>query len=189
MSTINLSFPDQSYSDSNKPSVTTLKSDLTTIETATNALDNENIASDADIAISKTTLGTFTDWTDHVPTFAGFSADPTYHISRYMQLGKLMIYKYVGNADGTSDGTTFTMTIPGTPVLTGGRIDFEGFMVNNDVGGSGGTYMCNATVTSGSTLNLYRITGTFPILARSQAFTNVNGKGIAGSMTLIYEVS
>ena len=49
MPTIDLSFPDQSYSSTNKPSVTTLKNDLTLIQNAVNALDDANIASGAGI--------------------------------------------------------------------------------------------------------------------------------------------
>ena len=88
MATINLSFPDQSYSDSNLPSVTTLKSDLTAIETAINALDNNNIAVGANIdgdkieASSATNRGTASfdedSYTvtagDVKPQFLGFRA-------------------------------------------------------------------------------------------------------------------
>ena len=53
MAVINLSFPDSSYSSSVKPSIATLKSDLTLIETNLNSIVDAQIASNADIAISK----------------------------------------------------------------------------------------------------------------------------------------
>ena len=53
MPTINLSFADQTYSSSNKPSIETLKSDLSAIEAAVNALTDVNIATGADINPAK----------------------------------------------------------------------------------------------------------------------------------------
>jgi len=57
MATINLSFPDPSYSATVSPSVVTLKADLTLLETAINALDDNNIAAGAGIQYSKLSLG------------------------------------------------------------------------------------------------------------------------------------
>lgn len=55
-----------------------------------------------------------TAWT---PSMTGFSANPTFTVSRYMQLGKLAIIYWQGLANGTgSGGTTFTMSVPVAPV-------------------------------------------------------------------------
>lgn len=56
MATINLSFPDSTYSAGNLPSIVTLKDDLTIIQNAVNALDNDNISASAAIAASKLSL-------------------------------------------------------------------------------------------------------------------------------------
>lgn len=58
MPTVNLSFPDSSYSALNKPSITTLKDDLTALEAAINALTNDNIAAGAGIEYSKLSIQT-----------------------------------------------------------------------------------------------------------------------------------
>lgn len=47
MSTISLTFPDSTYSSSNKPSIATLKSDLQAIETGHNDLETNAITSDS----------------------------------------------------------------------------------------------------------------------------------------------
>ena len=49
MASINLSYTDQTHSSSNKPSDTTLQSDLTTIETAFNALDAAAMQKDGSV--------------------------------------------------------------------------------------------------------------------------------------------
>lgn len=54
-------------------------------------------------------LGT---WVDYVPTFTGYSADPTVSVSRSVILGKLCIYEFYASADGTSNATTKTITLP-----------------------------------------------------------------------------
>lgn len=50
-------------------------------------------------------------WTDFVPTFTGFSAAPTITACRYTIIGKTCIMYFRGLA-GTSNATTYTMTIP-----------------------------------------------------------------------------
>jgi hypothetical protein len=47
---VSLSFPDQTYTSSNKPSTTTLKTDLSSIETQHNSLDNAVIEKDGSVA-------------------------------------------------------------------------------------------------------------------------------------------
>ena len=61
------------------------------------------------------TTGTWT------PTFGGFSIAPANPICRYTLVGKLMILNVATPTMGTSNATTFTLTLPPgytTPVLT-----------------------------------------------------------------------
>lgn len=53
-------------------------------------------------------LGTWKSWT---PTFTGFSSDPTSVVFRYVLIGKVCHYWFT-MGDGTSNATTFTMTMP-----------------------------------------------------------------------------
>lgn len=82
---------------------------LASIQTTINSLGNAHIAADADIDISKTTLGTFTDWSDWTPTYTGFSANPTTGSAKYMVLGKLCFVWYSCTGGGTSNSTSFQM--------------------------------------------------------------------------------
>lgn len=53
-------------------------------------------------------------WTTHTPTFTGFSANPTFTTSSYIKFGKTVIWNFTLNVNGTSNATTFTMTLPFT---------------------------------------------------------------------------
>jgi len=53
-----------------------------------------------------------TTWTAWVPTFTGFSSIPSGYTSRYIQFGKFVFWKFYPGSDGTSNATTFTMTLP-----------------------------------------------------------------------------
>ena len=57
---------------------------------------------------SAQSLGQYTAWS---PTFTGFSADPTAVTARYTLAGK-MCHCYFSMTAGTSNATTFTMTLP-----------------------------------------------------------------------------
>lgn len=56
----------------------------------------------------KTYFGTWSDWTI---THGGFSAAPTY-VARYLVIGKLFIGVYSCSASGTSNATSYTITLP-----------------------------------------------------------------------------
>jgi hypothetical protein len=61
-------------------------------------------------------LGTWQTWT---PTVGGFSADPT-TISKYCLIGKLMFLSHITTVAGTSNATTYTLTLPpGINAITG----------------------------------------------------------------------
>lgn len=93
-----------------------VNTDLDTIYSDYNGnITNANIAASAAIAISKTALVTFTDWTAWTPTWGGFSANPTV-TARYTQIGKFLFAYIITTANGTSNATNFTLTLPVAPV-------------------------------------------------------------------------
>lgn len=54
-------------------------------------------------------------WTAYTPTYTGFSSSPAGANSRYMRMGKLMVFQHDSlTATGTSNANTFTLTIPCT---------------------------------------------------------------------------
>lgn len=92
MSQVALTFPDSTYSSSNKPSVATLKSDLQAIETAHNDLDTNAVtATSTTVMTNKTltapiittpTIKTYNGWQLVSDTWAYASADtPTFTIT------------------------------------------------------------------------------------------------------------
>lgn len=94
-------------------------------------IDNNNISSSAAIAISKTELATFTNWTDYTPTYDASESmtftSVTSFIARYIRIGDMVALQVT--ATGTTGGTasnslTFTLPITaaasGTNVLQGG---------------------------------------------------------------------
>ena len=51
-------------------------------------------------------------WVAYVPTWTGFSADPTSVTARYTLNGKMCSVYVVPGSQGTSNATTFTVTLP-----------------------------------------------------------------------------
>lgn len=51
------------------------------------------------------------EWKTWTPVFTGFSSDPPVNSARYTQIGKLVIAR-VNMSNGTSNATTFTITLP-----------------------------------------------------------------------------
>lgn len=49
---------------------------------------------------------------NHTTTFGGFSADPAPSTIRYCQIGKVVFVWYTATSNGTSNGTSLTMTLP-----------------------------------------------------------------------------
>lgn len=74
-------------------------------------------------------IGQWRAWT---PTFTGFSADPTAVTSRYSLNGKLCTI-YLDSTAGTSNATTFTITLPFAAANTSSQ-SFSGLMVSNNSG-------------------------------------------------------
>lgn len=145
MGVLNLSFIDETYSLTNKPSVVTLKNDLQAIQDTINALDetnfdpgaalpysildlssaivNADIATAAAIAISKTTLGTFTDWTAWTPTWTASGSmtivDSSNTVKEYSQVGKIahLALHSVIQTGGTASNTLI-FSAPVAPTYT-----------------------------------------------------------------------
>ena len=55
------------------------------------------------------------DWLNWTPVFGGFSANPTSVYARYKIIHGAVRWIHRANADGTSNATTFTFTLPFTP--------------------------------------------------------------------------
>jgi hypothetical protein len=79
----------------------------------------------------KELFGTWATWTI---TFGGFSADPTY-TARYCVIGKLLFLQVNCTVNGTSNDTSFTMSLPGSYVAKTGLIQASGGVsaINNGV--------------------------------------------------------
>lgn len=51
-------------------------------------------------------------WFSFVPTFTGFSVDPTGFTCHFSIVGSSLFFNYASGTAGTSNATTFTMTVP-----------------------------------------------------------------------------
>jgi hypothetical protein len=102
-------------------------------------ITNTNIASGAAIAISKTTLGTFTDWTSHSVAWTAVSVNPSIGngslLGQYMQVGKLVVYGVsVGWGSSTTNGTgAWRFDLPVTADSSYEQV-FAGAAFANDTG-------------------------------------------------------
>ncbi len=65
-------------------------------------LDNTNISASAAIAISKTTLGTFTDWTAWVPVWTGGTIGNAIVVANYTQIGNVVHFYIFINPGSTT---------------------------------------------------------------------------------------
>lgn len=144
---------------------------------------NVDVNDSAAIAISKTTLGTYTAWAAWTPTFTGFSADPNIIFARYTQIGKL-VFAVLSIGNGTSNATGFTFSIP---VAANAAFNYEttGFpIVNNGVAGMG-----RLVISNGGPATLYRVTGTdFANLTWGATWTNSGNKGLGSALVqFLYE--
>ena len=54
-------------------------------------------------------LGAWYSWT---PSYSGFSSNPTGGTAKYIKIGKTVIARLVGASAGTSNATTYTVTLP-----------------------------------------------------------------------------
>ena len=91
--------------------------------TAVNALMANTVADGAITAaklapnsVNMSNMGV--DWTDFTPIFGGFSAAPSGGFCKWCKIGKVVFFTYSGGCGtGTSNDTTFTITLPIAPSL------------------------------------------------------------------------
>lgn len=69
---------------------------------------NEDLSVGDGTASQVVHMGAWKTWT---PVFTGFSVDPIVNSARYIEIGKLVIV-HLNTGNGTSNATTFTMTLP-----------------------------------------------------------------------------
>lgn len=114
-----------------------------------------------------------------VPSFTGFSANPTNVVARYIKQGKLCHIAWTMTA-GTSNATTFTMSLPFTAVTVSGMKWGNRLDVVYDNGAYSTSPGKVEVVSAGSVATMYfNQDGT-------TLWTNANGKGSGGQ--LVYEV-
>jgi len=96
----------------------------------------------------------YPDWFAYTPTFTGFSSSPTAGYARFKVVGRMCFYGIHYN-DGTSNATTFAVTLPINSGVTGGAYQVVGPVKNN--GTQASTPGLVGDLTAGSTtLNVYR---------------------------------
>lgn len=130
-------------------------------------IDNNNIKSSAGIATSKLAIESWANWT---PSYTGFSANPTLITRWYSIGGKTAFVTIAETSSGTSNATTFTITLPFTPKST----QFIGGFRIKDNGGYSTTQGGIGLTAGSTTASIFRdATGT--------AFTTSNAKACDGS--------
>ncbi len=131
-----------------------------------------------EIAAIETQLLTTGTW---VPTFAGFSADPSGGLYRYVLIGKTCI-AMVEMPPGTSNATGLTLTAPFTAMTAVGMFwrSVAGVVMDNGI--SATTAPGRVFIGSGGT-----VITCYPTLDSSLGWTNAGTKRI--SFTLIYEIA
>ena len=88
-------------------------SSVTAAKIAAGVVDTTKIGSGAiDTSKLKGDAGGFGAWSAWAPTYIGFSADPTGYVARYAQFGKIVVVAYTLGSAGTSNTTSFSMTLP-----------------------------------------------------------------------------
>jgi hypothetical protein len=76
---------------------------------------------------STQSIGNWSTWT---PTFTGFSSDPVVTFARYTIIGK-MCTCILATGNGTSNATSFTVTLPAAAATTGAQKGLISPVVNN----------------------------------------------------------
>lgn len=120
-----------------------------------------------------------TRWLDWTPVFAGFSADPTSNVSRYRLINNTVNLNHRSNADGTSNSTGFTISLPFTAkTITNANWQTPCLVTDNSAAvATPGTISITSAATTASIAKDLASTG----------FTASGGKRIRGS-ELFYEI-
>ena len=121
-----------------------------------------------------------TSWLDWAPVQTGFSANPTSTVNRYRIRSSAIDLFVRQNANGTSNATTFTLSLP-----------FTARTITNMVWSSTCTFADNGTV--GVNPGMIRILSAATVMdvftnMALAAWTNVNGKRLANMGVLTYEI-
>jgi hypothetical protein len=74
-------------------------------------------------------------WLDWTTTFVGFSSNPPY-VFRYTVIGKTVFYYFTMTSDGTSNSTSFTITLPFAGKTGVNQFHTMAFVVNNSAAGA-----------------------------------------------------
>jgi hypothetical protein len=91
-------------------------------------------------------------WHDYVPSFTGFSSNPSSVVARYTLNGKTCSV-YFFAISGTSNATTFTITLPIAAANTQVQTFNAGNTQDNGVSASSGVVR---TVVNSNVLNVYK---------------------------------
>lgn len=84
-------------------------------------------------------------WNTWTPSFTGFSADPTVGTARFTQIGKLVVATVNDSGNGTSNATTYTITLPVAAKSTLTNVGFGGGVDNSAASGT-----CAVATSAGS---------------------------------------
>lgn len=119
-------------------------------------------------------------WEDWTPNYTGFSADPTNTVSRFIQLGKLVIATHREATAGTSNATTFTISAPvAAATITNAQWHVAASVTDNGV-----------ALTTPGVVVIASAGTVFQVFSNSAAaaFTAAGGKRVS-AFTLIYEAA
>ncbi len=139
---------------------TVVSSAFSTVTTVTIAVNTDYTLANAAISANSYSYELsprgYPGWFAWTPAYTGFSADPTSAAGcKFAMIGKLAVVKFGSTADGTSNATTFTITLPlATPNVSGIGVQIN---VNGSDNSAGLTTPSNATLAANSaTLNLFK---------------------------------
>lgn len=150
---------------------------VTTAAIVDGAIDTNKLGSGSvDTSKLKADAGGFGVWSAWTPTFTGFSADPTGYVARYAQFGKIVVVAYTLASAGTSNTTSFSLTLPvaaKSTVQSGGLSPYD----NTAYAQPG----CFQTTAASTTLVLQKTCGT------NASWTGSGAKDAA--FTFVYEAN
>lgn len=114
-------------------------------------------------------------WTAYTPTLTGFSSDPTGGTYRYSKVGKWVALTVTQPTNGTSNATTFTISLPFTAASDAISI---AAIVNNTVDGMG---VARITSTDYTVLKVYNA------LDNGYGTWTASGSKACRSTSIVYE--
>lgn len=127
-----------------------VRQELDALGNAANDITNDQISASANIAISKTALGTYTAWTAWTPTLAavggGSLGSSAIGVSRWTQIGKVAILQIqvLGTVSGAVSQLTFTA--PVAPLQSTANLVGSGCLIFDNGSPKAGTVVYTGTV-------------------------------------------